>query len=43
VAFRKPKTLDFQRFANIKQVLDFQRFCSAGAGGWVKGRVLSKG
>jgi hypothetical protein len=31
------KTFDFQCFANITQVLDFQRFY-----GWVKGMVLSK-
>jgi len=33
------KLLDFQRFTNITQTLDFQRFYGAG---WVKGRVLSK-
>jgi len=34
VAFRKLKTFDFQRFANIKQVLDFQQFY-ASQGCWV--------
>jgi hypothetical protein len=40
----KAKTLDFQRFANITQTLVFNAFTHLyGAGGWVKGRVLSKG
>ncbi len=38
--FSAEKSLTFNDLPNITQMLDFQRFCSAG---WVKGRVLSKG
>jgi hypothetical protein len=39
------KTFDFQRFANITQTLDLSTLLRIFTvlGGWVKGRVLSKG